>query len=108
MRRRQGRTGQGRCLGVDPARRPLYKAAACLTDPSDQAQPVPPKRSPPMTYLPRGFAAALLASLLLLGTARAEMIDFTYSWTVLPSNVIPGNGTGAVLYSPPVPGSGAT
>src|SRR4051812_19590162 len=49
-------------------------------------------------------ALALLAAFTLLGigSARAESIDFGYSWTVLPSSVIPG-GTGSVTLATPTP-----
>src|SRR4051812_11045938 len=43
--------------------------------------------------------AVLLTALVLLGTsrARADMVDFAYEWTVMPSTVVPnGNGTGTI------------
>jgi len=42
----------------------------------------------------------LLTALFLVGEsrARAEMIDFSYSWTALPSSVIPG-GTGSATFA---------
>jgi hypothetical protein len=43
-------------------------------------------------YFPATAAALLL---LLGGTARAEMVGFSYQWTVLPTSVFPG-GTGSV------------
>src|SRR5262245_40750163 len=49
----------------------------------------------------------VLTALLLLGEgrARAEMIDFSYSWTVQPSSVIPG-GTGSVTLAAAADGTG--
>ena len=42
-------------------------------------------------YFPAVVAVLLMGS----GAARAELVDFSYQWTVLPTSVIPG-GTGIV------------
>jgi hypothetical protein len=56
---------------------------------------------------PRAIRLPLLAAVLLLGAgqARAELIDFSYQWTVMPSAVIPG-GTGTVTLSTAPDGAG--
>jgi MYXO-CTERM domain-containing protein len=58
-----------------------------------------------MKYLSVPFALALSALLLGSGAVRAEMVDFSYQWSVIPTTI--SQGAGRININPADPGTGS-
>jgi MYXO-CTERM domain-containing protein len=56
-----------------------------------------------MKYLGVPFALALSALLLGSGAARAEMVDFSYQWSIIPTTI--SQGAGRININPADPGT---